>query len=530
MKVTSPMNQKLTQRARRAPRSGTVVPLRKGDRTVYAARILLKDGTRKQLRCPVGCTRERAEKDAARWQLREDTTHELYLDKQRKAGVPVEGESCDEWHARMLPIRAAALGVKDSKNMANIWDNWVSPLIGERPIASIVKADILRLRDNIEEAKAAGRIRGSSPVKLWSCICVSFRVACSTRGWAHSVKVFEADPTQGVEAPINGDRRVRPWLYPSEFDALMRSSLISFERRFAYACAAMTGLRPGELAALTWEKIDFEANTIRVTEAYDWITREVGSTKTYNGVRTIPIEPALLPWLLAERGAPDALVAPIVSDRKSKEGMRGARGIREDLERIGMWSKRFEESETGMALDFRSLRDSAATWWAIAGLDIHRIMRRLGHADIQMSTRYARVAEVVGPGVGTPFAPLPPHPLAVRSVTASVTESESQRETRSGTRDSKALSEVSPRAITQGSVASVSENDHFPTPENAANPKVTLPVTLASDVDAALALALTKAAEAGRFDVVAQLARELEARRLAGTNVVTLDAKKGGAK
>ena len=61
-------------------------------------------------------------------------------------------------------------------------------------------------------------------------------------------------------------------------------------------------------------------------------------------------------------------------------------------------------------------------------------------------------------------------------------------------------------------------------------PKVTLAVTLASDVDAALALALTKAAEAGRFDVVAQLARELEARRLAGSNVVTIDARKGGAK
>lgn len=101
---------------------------------------------------------------------------------------------------------------------------------------------------------------------------------------------------------------------------------------------------------------------------------------------------------------------------------------------------------------------------------------------------------------------------------------------RSGTRDSKARSEVPPREILQGSVVSVSEIDHFRTPENAANPKVTLPVTLASDVDAALALALTKAAEAGRFDVVAQLARELEARRLAGSNVVTLDAKKGGAK
>jgi hypothetical protein len=45
-------------------------------------------------------------------------------------------------------------------------------------------------------------------------------------------------------------------------------------------------------------------------------------------------------------------------------------------------------------------------------------------------------------------------------------------------------------------------------------------------VERALSQALYRAAEAGRFDVVAQLARELEARRLARmANVVVLPAK-----
>jgi hypothetical protein len=45
-------------------------------------------------------------------------------------------------------------------------------------------------------------------------------------------------------------------------------------------------------------------------------------------------------------------------------------------------------------------------------------------------------------------------------------------------------------------------------------------------VEASLAKALDAAAAAGRFDVVAQLAKELEARRLATAgNVVQLDAK-----
>jgi hypothetical protein len=39
---------------------------------------------------------------------------------------------------------------------------------------------------------------------------------------------------------------------------------------------------------------------------------------------------------------------------------------------------------------------------------------------------------------------------------------------------------------------------------------------------------LLLAAEAGRFDVVAMLARELEARRLLGSNVVAMPSRKQG--
>ena len=46
------------------------------------------------------------------------------------------------------------------------------------------------------------------------------------------------------------------------------------------------------------------------------------------------------------------------------------------------------------------------------------------------------------------------------------------------------------------------------------------------DVESAMAKALTEASAAGRFDVVALLAGELQARRLARGGVVALDAKR----
>jgi hypothetical protein len=96
----------------------------------------------------------------------------------------------------------------------------------------------------------------------------------------------------------------------------------------------------------------------------------------------------------------------------------------------------------------------------------------------------------------------------------------------------KADVECTKRDIATESVASQSETKQFATDGTSRNPKTTHEATPSADsVDAALTLALTEAAKAGRFDVVSQLAKELEARRLASSpNVVTLDTGKRGAK
>jgi hypothetical protein len=67
-----------------------------------------------------------------------------------------------------------------------------------------------------------------------------------------------------------------------------------------------------------------------------------------------------------------------------------------------------------------------------------------------------------------------------------------------------------------------SESARYPVDADAGGPGI----GPTDPVEVALAGALTKAAEAGRFHIVAQLARELEARRLAREpNVVVLPAK-----
>jgi len=86
---------------------------------------------------------------------------------------------------------------------------------------------------------------------------------------------------------------------------------------------------------------------------------------------------------------------------------------------------------------------------------------------------------------------------------------------------------IEPRDTYVPIVANRREDDaDLATQDGAKRREVSALSSLGDPLEAALARALDCAAQAGRFDVVAQIARELEARRLArADNVVTLKAK-----
>jgi integrase len=57
-----------------------------------------------------------------------------------------------------------------------------------------------------------------------------------------------------------------------------------------------TGLRPGELQALTWADVDLEARTLTVSKSFERESR-VKAPKTFQGRRVVPLHESLLPLL-----------------------------------------------------------------------------------------------------------------------------------------------------------------------------------------------------------------------------------------
>ena len=66
------------------------------------------------------------------------------------------------------------------------------------------------------------------------------------------------------------------------------------------------------------------------------------------------------------------------------------------------------DNATEEPIDFRSLRDTHATWLALGGTADKVIQRRMGHASPTTTDRYVKAAETfAAEHVGAPFPPLP---------------------------------------------------------------------------------------------------------------------------
>jgi integrase len=162
----------------------------------------------------------------------------------------------------------------------------------------------------------------------------------------------------------------------------------SIEKRVfvLYATAIYTGLREGELAALTWDDINFENRQITISKSF------AGPTKN-NETRHVPIFDVVLPilreWRLQQ---PSKYVFP------SATGIMlcpSARIFKDTFHRTVIkagFSKIQLQGKVRWYVNFHGLRHTFASLWMKRGGDIFKLQKLLGHKDITMTQRYAHLA------------------------------------------------------------------------------------------------------------------------------------------
>jgi integrase len=176
-----------------------------------------------------------------------------------------------------------------------------------------------------------------------------------------------------------------------------------------FMAAVMTGMCKGELVALRWRDVDWNAGRIRIRRNYT--CGEFGTPKTRRSTRSVPMTPQLADALRVLQSRtryrrPDDLVFAHPEHGGVIPKANVARRFKIALKNGGI-----DESHR-----FHDLRHTFGTHMAAAGVPMRTLQEWMGHRDLTTTQRYADYAPSPHEGemVTAAFSPREPEPDAAR--------------------------------------------------------------------------------------------------------------------
>jgi integrase len=180
----------------------------------------------------------------------------------------------------------------------------ITPALGHLPLGRLSPALIQRFYTDLGQRFAPNTVSG-----IATTLSAALRAAV---GW----ELLHRNPCQGARV-VPAPRR-EPTVWTPEQVRLFLAAETDPHWHCLWAVLIETGMRRGELLALRWDDIDFEASTVRVertiTKAGKGKGLSIGPTKTARGVRNVALSAACLALLTAkmERGEARVVGADII--------------------------------------------------------------------------------------------------------------------------------------------------------------------------------------------------------------------------
>lgn len=264
-----------------------------------------------------------------------------------------------------LPHTSQTKSARSLAREQGLFKLWLEPVVGSRRLAEIAPIHLERVRRNMREA-------GLSPRSLH----YAMQVVRQTYHHAERMRLYGGPaPTKEIKGEKRDARRLR-FLTHEEADGLLVAlGPVSPDLQAMALLSLHTGMRAGEIFALTWADVDMGQGMLTLRDTKSGRSRHVYMTADVKAMlNTRP------------HGEPGELVFP-------------ARGGARRLQ----ISKRFSLAVDSLGLNdgitdarqkvvFHTLRHSFASWLAMEGTPLFTIGKLLGHQTSAMTERYSHLA------------------------------------------------------------------------------------------------------------------------------------------
>ena len=321
----------------------------------------------------------------------------------RVRGVPI-----DPWAGRTILSKYSSAWMSGRANLrprtvelyTSLLKNHILPFLGDMELNDLTT---LRVRAWHAELLRKGRL---SPVTVAKC----YRLLRAMLGTAVVDGVLARNPCVIKGASVERSPE-RPTATVGQVEAV--ATAVGERYRVLVLLATYGGLRLGELAGLTRQRIDLEEGTVEVAEQLQELTEGrcvVGPPKTEAGRRVVAIPPHLLPDLAVhlERFVDPEATALVFT---APEGGP----LRRQNFRRRVWL--LACAAVGVeGLHFHDLRHTGNTLAAATGASTKELMARMGHASPRAALIYqhatadrdAAIARALSDLVTSSSSPPPP--------------------------------------------------------------------------------------------------------------------------
>jgi integrase len=335
---------------------------------MYSMFYVDKGGTSKRVKHFIGRVGEMSERAARREHARimED------VNRRRGSVAPAyRGQTFAEitelWRRAIAPnLSPSTVRQRESYLRAHI-----TPQFGTMPVASLDVPTIQQFATNLRKSVSRKTVLNVLGTVF---TIVDYAARCGIRVPAVRFKDLELGSDAG-SSPV-------PFLTRKQVERIV--DLAKEPCRTVYALAWCTGLRAGELLALTVSDLDFERRVIRVNKASDDKTRDIRQPKTRKSVASLPMPDSLASTLRVYLDShwcqnPTGLLFP------SRDGSRPRRresiveySLKPILRKLGI-------PEKGCGL--HAFRHGLATELAEASVPITVLQQQMRHADVKTTLR-----------------------------------------------------------------------------------------------------------------------------------------------